>query len=406
MHTGISRGRRTVVVSTRRWLPLAWCVLTALLSGSAYWYARASFAEDLSRQLQQQLPQRLALALQNRLANNGPQPWVIEQLERDLASLPAAGHLPLLRHCRARVEQLISESAVPPSSRGEDLVVDWHIGDGDLQERTRFSLDCDTNWPLLLASQGTLALLLIGCVWLWPAPLSSARRLQIRALSGEGVEPKLARRLSARIEQFNALQRELFAKLRGLPGLALEPLLNWLAKPEVATMDPQQIPWLDLTLRNGIEGPQDLDRALAIALAPVHLQFDCKQLQVIVHGIPITLAKTPFFYFLWYARRRLTGDGWYLNPPTSRPDRDGAEPLIALMEELGGHNKSINDLREHGLRAKTLDQNRNKIRDELVSALGEVLAEPYLFESRRDMKSGRYSYRIALDADRVQIFSP
>ncbi|WP_078084897.1 hypothetical protein [Microbulbifer mangrovi] len=387
----------------KRWLPLAWCVLTALLSGSAYWYAHASFADDLARQFQQQLPQRLALALQNRLANNGPHSWVIGQLERDLAALPATGRLPLLRHCRARVEQLIGEPGVSPSSGGDQIAVGWHIGDGERQDRTLFSLKCDTNWPVLLASQGVLALLLVGCVWLWPAPLSSARRLQIRTLSGAGIAPQLARRLSARLEQFNPLQRDLFARLRDQLGLSMESLLNWLAKPELATLDPQQILWLDLALHKGIEGPPDLDRALAVALAPAYLQFECEQLQVIAHGIPITLSKTPFFYFLWYARRRLAGDGWYLNPPTSRPDRDGAEPLITLMEELGGHNKSINDLREHGLRAKTLDQNRNKIRDELVSALGEVLVEPYLFESRRDMKSGRYSYRLALSADQIQI---
>lgn len=150
-------------------------------------------------------------------------------------------------------------------------------------------------------------------------------------------------------------------------------------------------------------GETGLDRALAVARAPAHIQFDCKNFQVLVHGIPIGLSKTPFFYFLWYARRRLDGDDWYLNPPTNRSDRESAESLIALMEDLRGHNKSINDLREHGLRAKTLDQNRNKIRDELVSALGENLAETYLFESRRDMKSGRYSYRLALSPDRIKI---
>ena len=71
------------------------------------------------------------------------------------------------------------------------------------------------------------------------------------------------------------------------------------------------------------------------------------------------------------------------------------------MQHYGGHGKAINDLQSNGLKAKTLDQNRSKIKDELVSVLGETLAADYLFETARDAQSGRSKYRIKLPPEAI-----
>ncbi|WOX04588.1 hypothetical protein [Microbulbifer pacificus] len=334
-----------------RYHVLLWVLLSIGFCALAAWQAERSLARDLSAQLNQSLPEKLALALQARLSDDDLSQWVAHRLDQDLQSLTPASGLPLVRHCAARVTQLVDDGG---AAAWGDIRVLWHMGSEP--RSTWLALDCQYNWPLLAASQSLLALLLIVAIALLPRPLSRAQRGRIAQLTERGLSPLQARSVSE-------------------------------------TLTDDQLLWFDRALQcNG----GDTDQALAAAAMDHQLEFDCASQQVRVHGILVKLAKTPFFYYLWYARLRQQGDGWLLNPPVNRPDREGADSLIELMSEHGGHAKSINDLRDNGLRAKTLDQNRNKIRDELISALGEDLAAAYLFESERDMKSGRYRYRLAI----------
>lgn len=71
------------------------------------------------------------------------------------------------------------------------------------------------------------------------------------------------------------------------------------------------------------------------------------------------------------------------------------------MQEHGGHQKAIKELEAHGVRAKTMDQNRNKVKEELTKVLGEAVAEQYLFETRRDPRTGRNHYRLKTDATKI-----
>ncbi|WP_250459098.1 hypothetical protein [Microbulbifer litoralis] len=376
---------------------LAWLLLTALFSALAHWQAQAAFARDLSRQLRAQLPEKMTLALQNRLGGGGLREWIAARLESDLDGLPATGRLALLDRCSAGVEQLLSDDLPPAPAAAGDIVVDWQLS--GRRERTLLSVDCRAHWPLLVGSQALLALLLVALAALLPLPLPRPQRRQFAALLRRGVPAREARALSARLAALNPPQLQLFERLQPQGGQPLPELLDWLEQPQVAALEPSQWHWFEraMALNGG-----DHRASLISALAGGGLEFDCGNFRVLAHGIPLELSKTPFFYFLWYARRRLDGEGWYLNPPVNRPDRDSAASLVALMEEYGGHNKAINDLRENGLRAKTLDQNRNRIRDELLSTLGETLAQPYLFEAERDLKSGRYRYRLALPAGEIR----
>lgn len=136
------------------------------------------------------------------------------------------------------------------------------------------------------------------------------------------------------------------------------------------------------------------DDALLV-LDPVNKTLHCR-------GIPVHLSSTPFFYYYWYACRRQQGEGWYANPPAERADYEAAAELVSLLQRFGGHTKAINDLNDKGLRAKKLDQNRSKAKEEIVAVLGETLAEPFLFEMRRDPRTARYDYRLSTAPERIR----
>ena len=122
-----------------------------------------------------------------------------------------------------------------------------------------------------------------------------------------------------------------------------------------------------------------------------------------MRGLPVPLTGTPLFYYAWYARQRQAGEGWVTNPASNRPDLAVGAQIAALMSAHGGHGRAINDLQQAGLKARTLDQNRNKIKDELVAVLGEALATKYLFEVDRHEDGIHQRYRLRLDSDRIEV---
>ncbi|NIB42366.1 hypothetical protein HBA55_22355 [Pseudomaricurvus alkylphenolicus] len=167
------------------------------------------------------------------------------------------------------------------------------------------------------------------------------------------------------------------------------------------TMTFRQRQWMQLSQQAGIP----YSHARSICADKDNLCFDVESGTAVVHGIPIELPKTPLLYLVWYATLRVenTNEGWFLNPQTNRPDHDTSAELLALMKRHGGHNKAINELENNGLKAKTLDQNRNKIKDVLVQSLGDALAEPYLFDMQRDSASGRFRYRLRLSPEQIHL---
>ncbi|WP_016957342.1 hypothetical protein [Catenovulum agarivorans] len=171
----------------------------------------------------------------------------------------------------------------------------------------------------------------------------------------------------------------------------LEHLLNTQLKPE-------QFSWLQLALSKNICAKQ----ALNIATATDELTIDLTNSQVTIHGIPCQLKITPLIYYYWYAQKQKDNLGAYINPAINKPDREQGQYLAELMQQYGGHKKAINDLLENGLKGKTLDQNRNKIKEELTQQLGD-LAENYLFDSRRDGRTARYQYWLKLPAEKITL---
>jgi len=102
---------------------------------------------------------------------------------------------------------------------------------------------------------------------------------------------------------------------------------------------------------------------------------------------------------------RMSGDCWVTNPASNRPDPVLARELVELMSRYDGHAKAINDLERTGLKARTLDQNRSKIKDDISAVLGEKLATAYLFEASRHPDGIHMRYRLQVEPQQIRIVS-
>lgn len=320
-------------------MPLAFVLLTVLLCLFAYHGSSRSAARSLHQSLSPTLPARLEAAFRYQLDTEADN-LVIDTINDNLASLRTRGTPGILDRCTAQLKQLDGS----PQPRGV-TARDWRGGKHRLV----------IGWQHAGAQR--LATIHMQC-----APDTAILLASQAPLSG-----------------------------------ALLVLLFWLP-----TQWQRRIPWWSRAMRQHPDRPL---AALRAALAADQMTFDPQRFQVTIHGIDITLPGTPFLYYLWYAERRMAkGDheGWYFNPPANRADHRAAGELQTLMQQHGGHSKAINDLARQGLRARVLDQNRNRIKEELSAVLGERLAAPWLFEARRDPASQRHAYRLAAPPERIR----
>lgn len=312
----MSGGRRLLLVL------LVWLLIALVSYGAALRSASASLEVELTARF----PDGVLAAAPYATAHGELSAFMRARLLGDLAALPVADGLPLLRQCGVR--KLASGSPSPWKAMIPGVIaLPWRISQAD--EQLQLGLHCAPAWPVLLPCSGLLALLLTAIALLLPRPLDEQAR-------------------------------------------------RWLAV--------------------GLEQGDDLGAALAIACAAPTLEFRSKEYAVVCHGCKITLPSTPFLYYRWYAMRRRDAedDGWYSNPPSTGADPVAAASMLALMHACGAHPKAQRELAERGLRAKVLDQNRSKVKEELVRILGPELAQPFLFEVARDARTARYRYRLCL----------
>ncbi len=242
----------------------------------------------------------------------------------------------------------------------------------------RLAMQCDVQW----LPWGSLALLAAGLTSLlmrWrPKPLRPSDQRLLHQLSQQGVDAKLWKQA---LQHFRS------------SAPSAEPDGNYL----LAVLASRQSSY---TIEDAVE-------QLNQASQPLALKFITHdgQLQVRLHTLVIPLSVTPAIYWLWYAQRRKceSDDGWVSNPPANRPDVRSAQSLIALMAQFGGHGRAISELKQHGLRAKTLDQNRNKIKEALLGVVGETLTEACGFENGRKDQNAQSCYRLKMSPNRINI---
>lgn len=323
---------------------LGWLLLTLLMMAALALLARTSALWSLQQDVQQQLPASIARALVNAHDEQAALQDIARRLQQSL-SLQAGG-----RHALTLLQpaQIVWAQLQPVATAADDGIEPW-----------RSQPQLISSWPY--ADSRLQLSLQLNLPFHWPALLLSAL----------------------------LLSAALLLLLHWLPGGRFAHLGAWRAHFRQQGYAPAQAAQLASTVS------ADPD-----ALHAPQLRFDLAQQRLWIHGLEVTMAKTPLFYYFWYARRRVLQQGLYVNPGASRPDHQQGIWLAGLMERWGGHAKAINDLREAGLKGKTLDQNRNKIKDELTRALGE-LALPYLFEAERDLATARYRYGLTLPAGQL-----
>lgn len=391
------------IASIARWVT-AWILLVFIGLWLSWQVAVVSAIGGLQQQLDSQLLPQLVSTDGRRLDQYSSDESLLEQINRDLALVPVTSQLPVIRQCSAKLDNLhgeVSESDPDLSLTSPD---GHYVFD--------FQVDCQPDYVGWISVQGLLMGFLLVAVWLLPKPLSEQENGWLDLLREQQPElnPMQVRVLIQRLEQLESANQELAKRLMTL---LPQPVEHWLALVESLNsvtaneLVEGQWKWLKFALTRCTGNVQN---ALEIARAEPRLTFDLECKQLSIHGLPVELPITPFLYYLWYARLRkfdssTESGGWLLNPPTNRPDTTQGEALADLMEELGGHGRAINDLRAQGLKAKSLDQNRGRIKDELTRQLGEELVTPYLFDSERDPASGRLKHRIALPAGQIEVLN-
>ena len=273
--------------------------------------------------------------------------------------------------------------------------IQWHYGDYPMA--VRYQLNYRIHWINLLSVSLALSFALFSIYQLLPNRTRQLRKSWQKKLQPMGFSEVETNKLSTLLLR-NSDGFNLLTDLgQSLPN-RFDEALNILSNSEIAGLTHQQRKWFVTALNQS----SDRHLALQVARSEERLIFDLAKQQVIIHGLPITLSKTPLFYYYWYATRKLENLSPYTNPGQTKPDREQGAMLADIMENHQGHKKAVNDLRISGLKGKTLDQNRNKLKDELQSALG-TLASPYLFHSERDTRTARYSYSLQLSANKIQL---
>lgn len=321
--------------------------------------------------------------------------YLTDQLETTYQRIETESVLPIIKSCSMQIIDWKVNQELPISSISATTVT-WK--EGALQHQLLFELDCRynlLNWFIYFILCSTLSLLIFS---FWPTPYSHRQQqwlLQTSNTLNRSQQIEFNKFIDALTSpQYQWLETHITKKQ-----WQTSALLNCIKHNNFRLLDSEQLFWLDIAFSQS----DNLDDAIAIAKHDDNLIFELKEKVIFVHGLKIKLPITPFFYYYWYASKRLQDQhqGWLLNPASTKPDRQLGEELAKLMSEYGGSTRAINDLLENGLTPKKLDQNRNRIKDELISLLGETHAETYLFSSKRDLKTTRFSYRLTIDGQKL-----
>jgi len=243
------------------------------------------------------------------------------------------------------------------------------------------NIQCQLQIGIWLVSSAAISMLTLLLIFLRPRPTNKEDLKLLKHVSSDKADQKNWKRA---IQQFRA------------------------DKPDAEV----SFEFLQTLLSANSSSPQTVSQYVELlyqASKPLNLSFSLSNENVVVtiNDVPIPVATTPAIYWLWYAQKRSNNveNGWVLNPPSNRPCKQQADELIGLMESYGGHGRAISELKQHGLRAKTLDQNRNKIKDALLNVVGDSLVEHLGFESDKQCDNAQSIYRLKISPNEILITS-
>ncbi|GAB5452325.1 MAG: hypothetical protein Hals2KO_26530 [Halioglobus sp.] len=393
----------------RRWqlAVCLWLVCSIVLA----FVLREGASRRLSDQLEAPLTEHLRGAFdesffssdENRVNDNRALARVGAQVNRALQNVVRERWYAPRNACAVQLQQVdgVELAAEPAASR---LLLT--LPRNGVDREVMVGVSCAANLPILFGASALLGALFLAIYLRLPAPLSATHRRFLNDLLGQDYSPDEAFEVVSaypEIElQLNESQAGLVERLHQPATRNMVQVLELVTDAGVAALTPDQARWFALGYRLCAA---DKEAALAFARHPDGVEIDLPGRELRVRGWAVPTSATPLFYYAWYALRRLEGDGWVTNPPSNRPDRAAGSELAQFMARYDGHAKAVRDLEQSGLKARTLDQNRSKIKDELVAVLGEELAAGYLFEARKHADGVQMSYRLALPASCVNVLS-
>lgn len=258
-------------------------------------------------------------------------------------------------------------------------------------------------WKIFALLTSGIALIYVGLSSWLPTPFTKVQQRWSHLLIQEKYPPEVAHALAARFRddqlKLQSLQQELFDLIHSPDKRNFDIALNAALDSRLGALTELDMDWLAATWA----ASGDLELAWQTALHDDVVEIDLLNALLRIRGRAIEVTKTPLFYYAWYASKRLDNEaeGWMLNPPSNRPDKELGKELSELMWKYKGHARAISELEEHGLRAKSLDQNRSKLKEELIAATGPKLAEHYLFDIDKD-DQGRLRYRVKMRAEQIR----
>lgn len=392
----------------RGFLVLLWLVLSALLTGLLFLTSQAVLERAVREQLQSHLLQTLDEAqfsnAQNRENDQRALLRMGTEINTALRDFVGTHWYSPQRECTVQVQR-IDDVNVVEQPAGRSIVLG--VPRNQIEREVVLGVSCAPNWWL---AAGVCALLGLG-FWLIHAlfgqPLSKAHQRWLPYLLergyGEADALALLRGYDKSRLDLHPAQLAVLEQLHDPAQRNFADALQIAGDQQVAALRGDAIAWFVLGLRGQ---SADLESALALANAEDAVVIDLARMTLHLHGLDVPVSGTPLFYYAWYAMARLQGEGWISNPATNRPEAAAGRELIALMSRYDGHARAINDLERTGLKARTLDQNRSKIKDEIVAMLGEELAEAYLFEASKHPDGVQTRYRLRVEGRRIRIVDP
>jgi len=276
--------------------------------------------------------------------------------------------------------------------------IEWDYPGGTIE--VRFALSFSYHWLMIMLMAMVITLFLLTLEVLLPSKNNQLKKQLHNNLSRFGYDPLQVKELINFTDKNPSYLKQI-KRLNKESSLTFGDLIWLLENEHLKTLVEDKFCWFIIAINQ----KHTVEDAMNIAEQDDSIIFDIQHQQVIIHGLKIQFPKTPLFYYFWYAKRKIEGLDGYINPLQNKPDIENGVKLAKIMESYQGHQRAINDLTTIGLKGKTLDQNRNKIKDELQKTLGSDIAKAYLFDCIRDTKTARYKYAISLPSSAITLQS-
>ncbi|MDU0355854.1 hypothetical protein RS130_19940 [Paraglaciecola aquimarina] len=359
--------------------------------------AKYSLKQNIQTHFNSQIIKDINDSLESSYNDEEIKQFIIKSVNTLLSEIGNQSYFPVYSRCDIQISQWLSAEHITPENNF-DISINWRSG--ATEHQLGVNIYCHYAWFTWIVWCLIFTSSFIVCFLFLPRPYSARQQDWLK--NGENqLSSKQLKRSAFLIEQLSDTQYKWFLSAISAKTWQQADLLACLGSSDFTSLGSEQLNWFAFSY---FHYNKQLKPALSAANAKPSLIFDLKQKTITVHGITIALPITPFLYYFWYAQRRVKDidNGWLLNPANNKSSPQLSESLAQLMQTYQGNTRAINDLLQNGLTPKKLDQNRNRIKDEMLAIIPETLVSHYLFESKRDPKTARFTCRLILSEQNIE----